>query len=185
MLISEAREAGSLAASRAHLPAAQLRRNLDRKMRIAYIVTTLGIGGAEKQTIQIAERMHARGHVVVLLVLRGPCDQEWETRLPVMRLNLSKNILQVLRGLRFARSFLSVYGADIVHSHTFPANLFARFLRASGSTARVINTIHNVREGNWLRSILYRATNRWLTSSTAVSEAVRESYVSPLPDLAG
>uniref|UniRef100_E6PYX7 Glycosyltransferase subfamily 4-like N-terminal domain-containing protein n=1 Tax=mine drainage metagenome TaxID=410659 RepID=E6PYX7_9ZZZZ len=154
-------------------------------MRIAYIVTTLGIGGAEKQTIQIAERMHARGHVVVLLVLRGPCDQEWETRLPVMCLNLSKNILQVLCGLRFARSFLSVYGADIVHSHTFPANLFARFLRASGSTARVINTIHNVREGNWLRSILYRATNRWLTSSTAVSEAVRESYVSPLPDLAG
>ena len=158
-------------------PAEKAEWNSRLDMRIAYIVTTLGIGGAEKQTIQIAERMHARAHVVLLMVLLAPAEHEWPTELPVVRLNLSRNISGVLKGLRFARTFLTVFGADILHSHTFPANVFARLLRATGSSAKVINTIHNVREGGWMRSMLYRATNRWLTRATAVSEAVRETYV--------
>lgn len=146
-------------------------------MRIAYVLTTLGIGGAEKQAIQIAESMRARGHVVVLLILLPPCEQEWETKLPVMRLNLAKNPLSLFRILGFAHNFLSMYGPDILHSHTSPANLFARLLRATGSSACVINTIHNVREGGWFRRALYRLSNRWVDRSTAVSVAVLERCV--------
>ena len=39
-------------------------------MRIAYMLTSLGIGGAERQVIALAERMAARGHAVVLIVLK-------------------------------------------------------------------------------------------------------------------
>lgn len=42
-------------------------------MRIAYMLTSLGIGGAERQAIAIAERMQARGHDVILAVLHSRC----------------------------------------------------------------------------------------------------------------
>ena len=48
-------------------------------MRIAYILTSLGVGGAERQALALAERMAARGHEVSLLVLRGRQPQEWAT----------------------------------------------------------------------------------------------------------
>lgn len=41
-------------------------------MRIAYLLTSLGIGGAEKQVIALAERMALRGHAVVILTLLPP-----------------------------------------------------------------------------------------------------------------
>ena len=39
-------------------------------MRIAYMLTSLGRGGAERQVVALAERMAARGHDVVLIVLK-------------------------------------------------------------------------------------------------------------------
>ena len=119
-------------------------------MRILYILTSLGIGGAEKQVVALAERMAAKGHVVALLVLKHT-DEEWPVKLPVMRLNMRKTPLGVGRGLRFARDFLVLFRPDILHSHTFPANIFTRLLvlmlRSTPLRPRVLNTIHNVNEG--------------------------------------
>ncbi|MEI9969662.1 MAG: hypothetical protein WDM87_13955 [Terracidiphilus sp.] len=33
-------------------------------MRIVYLLTSLGVGGAEKQALAVAERMASRGHAV-------------------------------------------------------------------------------------------------------------------------
>jgi len=38
-------------------------------MRIVYLLTSLGVGGAEKQALAVAERMAKRGHTVAVLVL--------------------------------------------------------------------------------------------------------------------
>ncbi len=38
-------------------------------MRIAYMLTSLGMGGAEWQVVALAERMKARGHAIVLVVV--------------------------------------------------------------------------------------------------------------------
>lgn len=148
-------------------------------MRILYLLTSLGIGGAEKQVVSLAERMAAKGHVVALLVLKHS-DEEWPVKLPVMRLNLRKTPLGVWRGLRFARDFLVLFRPDIVHSHTFPANIFARlltlFLRNKVDRPRILNTIHNVTEGGWHRMVLYRVTDPLSDQSTAVSAAAAERF---------
>ncbi len=39
-------------------------------MRIVTVLTSLGVGGAEKQALAVAERMAKRGHAVALVVLR-------------------------------------------------------------------------------------------------------------------
>src|ERR1700733_16325802 len=97
-------------------------------VRILYILTSLGIGGAEKQVVSLAERMAAKGHTVALIVLKH-ADEEWPVKIPVLRLNLRKTTMGILRGLRFAKNFVTLFRPDILHSHTFPANLFTRLLR--------------------------------------------------------
>jgi glycosyltransferase involved in cell wall biosynthesis len=142
-------------------------------MRIVYCISTLAIGGAEKQALLIAEQMRSRGHIVLVLVLFHSAGVELETKLPTLRLNQPRSLSGFVRGARLARSFLGAFGADIVHSHTYPANLFLSLLRISGASGRVLNTFHNVVEGGRFRRWLARWTQRSMTAATAVSEAVR------------
>ncbi len=149
-------------------------------MRILYLLTSLGIGGAEKQTIALAESMASLGHVVSLLVLKHTVE-ECPARLPVMRLNMSKTLGSLLPSLRFARGFLLVFQPDLIHSHTFPANMFARLLRielkANSRRPLLLNTIHNVFEGGWLRMMAYRLTGQSADWVTCVSNAAAERFI--------
>ncbi len=142
-----------------------------------YVLTTLGIGGAEKQVIGLAQRMAASGHTVALLVLKHADCEEWPVKLPVMRLNMTKSVSGIGNGLRFAAKFLSVFRPDIVHSHTFPANVFGRMLRFYGVKCLLVNTIHNVYEGQWHRMQVYRLTDRMADRVTAVSTSVYDRFV--------
>ena len=146
-------------------------------MRIAYLLTSLGIGGAEKQVIDIAERMARRGHSVLILVLLPPQTQQWPTILPVEHLHIRKTPAAALRGMMRARRALRTFAPDILHSHTFHANIVARLLHLSGSAPRVISTIHNVYEGDWLRMFAYRLTDPLSLRTTAVSHAAAERYI--------
>jgi glycosyltransferase involved in cell wall biosynthesis len=152
----------------------------ERPVRILYILTSLGIGGAEKQAIDLAEQMKARGHVVALMVLKHVAE-EWPTKLPVFRLNLKKTPIGVLRGLRFAQGFLAIFRPDIVHSHTFPANIFGRLLRMMPRSEyripKLVNTIHNINEGGRHRMLAYRLTDSIADRITAVSAAAAERFI--------
>jgi glycosyltransferase involved in cell wall biosynthesis len=144
-----------------------------------YIVTSLGVGGAERQTISLAESMAARGHVVALLSLKH-AEQELPFTLPAMRLNMRKTPAGLWRALGFAQNFVTLFRPDILHSHTFPGNIFARLLRLfmarEQATPVVINTIHNVYEGGWHRKLIYRVTASLADCITAVSEAVAQAH---------
>jgi glycosyltransferase involved in cell wall biosynthesis len=146
-------------------------------MRIAYMLTSLGIGGAEQQVVALAERMSAHGHDVALIVLRSAAARQWPTALTVVYLDMTKSPATLpgafMRGRRFLRSFQP----DILHSHTFPANMAARILRAMGATPTVLATIHNIYEGGLHRTIAYRLTDMLCVHTTAVSQAVADRYV--------
>src|SRR6476659_7940890 len=115
-------------------------------MRIAYMLTSLGIGGAERQVIALAERISARGHAVVLLVLRPRQPEEWPATADVVHLAMDKSLAGIGSGLAHAHRFLRAFRPDLMHSHTFPANITARMLHLLGSTPRVVSTIHNIYE---------------------------------------
>jgi len=146
-------------------------------MRIAYMLTSLGIGGAERQVIALAERMAARGHEVAVIVLLAQGSSEWQTSLPVVHLGMTKSPKAIGRGLMRCRRFLRSFQPDILHSHTFPANIAARVLGAMRATPRVVSTIHNVYEGGLHRTIAYRLTDGFCQRCTAVSQAVADRYV--------
>ena len=146
-------------------------------MRIAYMLTLLGIGGAEKQVIAIGELMASRGHEVVLVVLRSAQEHECPTKLHVHHLGIKKSFPGVMRGMVRARQLLRSFKPDLLHSHTFPANMMARMLRAGGAAPAVLSTIHNVFEGSWHRTLAYRITDPLSIHTSGVSQAVADRYL--------
>ena len=116
-------------------------------MRIAYVLTSLGMGGAERQALAQAQRMAERGHTVAILVLRSRLDEEWPTKLDTLYLNMRKTPFSFLKGLAQARRFLLEFKPDLLHSHSFHANIVARLLKVLVPGAVVLSTVHNVYEG--------------------------------------
>jgi glycosyltransferase involved in cell wall biosynthesis len=145
-------------------------------MKIACVITTLAMGGAERLALDLAHRMVQRGHHVQVLVLGEAEPKEWPTELPVLRLGITRNPLRALAGFWKARRALREFAPDIVHSHCFYSNLFARLLRLCGVRARLLSTVHNVYEGPWLRMLAYRLTD-WLADGVVfVCQAGAERY---------
>jgi glycosyltransferase involved in cell wall biosynthesis len=145
-------------------------------MRLVYVLTSLGMGGAERVVLALASRMAQRGHSVALLVLRPPVAEQWPTTLPVIHLEMRRNPISVLTGMMRARRFLRDFHPDMVHSHSFHANIVARLLKGQ-APAQVISTVHNVYEGSWLRMLAYRLTDSLSRCTTAVSQAAADRFV--------
>jgi glycosyltransferase involved in cell wall biosynthesis len=146
-------------------------------MRIVYVLTSLGVGGAEKQVIALAERMKSRGHKVLLLVLLARQAEQWPTSLDVIHLDFSKSLVSLCSGFNRLYRSLCGFHPDLIHSHTFPANMAARLYRIFSRRAPVISTIHNVYEGGWWRMKAYRFSDGLSRAMTAVSHAAGERYV--------
>jgi glycosyltransferase involved in cell wall biosynthesis len=146
-------------------------------MRIVFVLTCLGVGGAERQALAVAERMRARGHTVALMTLRPELAEEWPTEIQTIRLDMLRTPLSLVRGLAQAREFLREFRPDLVHSHTFHANIFARLLKVLAPALVLISTIHNVYEGGRLRMLAYRLTDRFAFCTTAVSEAAARRFI--------
>ena len=145
-------------------------------MRIVYVLTSLGMGGAERQTIALAEWMASRGHTIAFVVLRSRQPEEWPTRLDVLYLDIFKSPRSIIIGLIRARRFLKAFRPDLVHSHTYHANLVARLLKLLTPT-QVVSTMHNVYEGGRLRMLAYCLTDSLAGRTTAVSEAVAQHAI--------
>ena len=141
------------------------------------MLTSLGVGGAERQAVALAERMVARGHAVSLIVLRDRQPHEWPTTLNVVRLDVHKNPASLLGGLAKGRRFLRYFRPELIHSHTYPANMASRLLKISFPTTAVISTVHSVYEGPWPRILAYRLSDFLSRRTTTVSQAGAARYV--------
>lgn len=146
-------------------------------MRIVYVLTSLGMGGAERQVIALAERMAKRGHAVVLLVLRPRLPAEWPSSLETIHLDIDKSPGSLLRALVQAKRFLQVFHPDLLHGHSFHGNLAARLFKLFDRKVIVLSTVHNVYEGRWPRMLAYRLTDPFSDRTTAVSDAAATRFV--------
>ena len=150
-------------------------------MRIVYVLTSLGMGGAERQVLALARRMAERAHTVSLLILRPPIAEQWPTELPVFHLQMRRagfsTGLSVLAGFGEARRYLRELRPDVVHSHSFHANIVARMLKLTVPSMVVLSTVHNVDEGGWHRMLAYRLTDGLCRRTTAVSQAAADRFM--------
>lgn len=146
-------------------------------MRIAYILTSLATGGAERQVLALAQRMQVHGHSVLIVVLRPQCTSQCPTHLDVMHLDLFKNPVSAVRAYRRALEILQAFRPHIVHSHNFHGNLLARLLKLAIPSLPVLSTMHNTYEGGRMRMLTYRLTDPLSIGSVAVCNAIADRYV--------
>jgi glycosyltransferase involved in cell wall biosynthesis len=166
------------------------RRNLSYEgadgMRIVYVLTSLGIGGAERQALELAARMQRRGHAVALVVLREPLAGQrehwehsgaWPNAALFEHLGMRRQPLSFLLALARAAEIVRRFRAEIVHSHSFHANIFARLASMRQRSTPLVCTVHNVYEGAWPRMLAYRLTDRLCAKTTAVSQAAAQRFM--------
>ncbi|RRD91305.1 glycosyltransferase [Conchiformibius steedae] len=139
-------------------------------MKILYVITGLGLGGAEKCVLSLAEAMCQRGHDVKIAYLTGKV---------VLKPKYTEIDLISLKPHSFRHIFCSFYKylkliesfrPDVVHSHMVHANIFARIGRLFKPIPKLISTAHSSNEGGRFRMLAYRLTHNLSDITTNVSQ---------------
>jgi glycosyltransferase involved in cell wall biosynthesis len=148
-------------------------------LRILFLSTSMGMGGADSQLLSAAQELRRRGHEIFIISMTplGPMGLE------ARKVGLFTESLQMRRGLpdprgllRLAR-FVRSWRPDVVHSHMVHANLLARAVRFFAPVPALVSTIHNINEGGRARMAAYRLTNGLVDHMTIVSEAAANRFV--------
>ncbi|MEB0203938.1 glycosyltransferase [Pseudomonas sp. CCC3.1] len=144
-------------------------------MKILYVVTGLGVGGAERQVLDLADRFGIQGHEVKICYLTGPALlRPMLNSIELIPLNLKKTIPGFMLGIINLGKIIKNFAPDVVHAHMVHANLFTRIIRPFCSIKKLINTAHNTNEGGRARMLAYRLTHSLADVTTNVTlEAVR------------
>jgi len=144
-------------------------------MRILYVITGLGVGGAERQVIDLAERFQQRGHEVKICYLTGPALlRPKNDSIELVSLDVEKTFSGLMGGLFKLRRLVKQFNPDVVHAHMVHANLLSRLTRPFCSIKKLVNTAHNTHEGGKARMLAYRLTHSLADVTTNVTlEAVR------------
>ncbi|PKF32910.1 glycosyltransferase [Acinetobacter proteolyticus] len=150
-------------------------------MKILYVITQLGVGGAESVLVSMANTMIALGHDVEVVSLLNIKKQHFDDRVRVHLLDLKHKPVSSL--IKF-RSILSSLKPDVVHSHCLHANIVTRLIRVICPMKRLITTAHNTYEGQGMIMSIFKYTNFLSNKITNVStDAVKtfenNKYVKP------
>lgn len=130
-------------------------------MRIFYVISELGFGGAEKQLVELSKQLCRRGHAVSIYTLNDQVARKAELEGSGVELVIdqkrSKLDFAVLRRLR--RAILERQ-PDVVHGFLFDGDIYAR-LAAFATGVPVLNSERNDSyELSLLQKVAHRATRR-------------------------
>ena len=167
--------------------------------RVAQMIETLQMGGAENLAVQIANALADRGldsHLYVL-VESGPLEERIDPRVVVRHFDIHRKPLRnlpgfaatVWNGYKRLRRAIRKDRIDLIQSHLPGANFWG-LLMSLRRACRVVPTVHNNREfdygdaDNPLRARLRRLAYRWMIGQcdamVAVSEQSRFSLLQAL-----
>ena len=155
-----------------------------RTGRVAYLVTSSGMGGAEREVCYLARAFRRRGWEVAavsMLPLEPPVSDLEADGVHTSSLGMRRGVPDP-RALGRLRDFIRRWQPDVLHAHMVHANLLARLSRLVAKVPVLVSTIHNQDEGAQWRYVAYRLTDRLsdvttTVSRVAVGEAIRRGGV--------
>lgn len=148
-------------------------------MKICYLTTGLGFGGAERELVQLAIGMKKHGHEVVvvsLLPLLGLAEELRAAGIEAESLRMSRGRPSLAALLALRRRFAELR-PEVVHSFMWHANLMARLARRRDLVPVLISTAQNTHEGGLWRDRLTRWTSRLPELTSQVSRAGYQRYL--------
>lgn len=147
-------------------------------MKILLITTGLGMGGAEKQVLDLADEFVTLGHQVMVMSLTGDKVITTQSKeVQFTELFMSKTPIGLVKALCNARKCIQSFKPDVIHSHMVHANIFSRILRLVIKMPMLVCTAHNTNEGGKGRILAYRYTNFLADINTNVSDEAVEAFI--------
>ena len=146
--------------------------------KILFVITGLGVGGAEKQVCLLADKLSELGHHVKIISLVGAPDTLPQNKeIEVHNLYMRKNPSSIIQVLMTMKRIVKDYSPDVIHGHMFHANIFTRFLKLiSNDKVYLVNTAHSNNEGGKLRMLVYRFTDPLCDVTTNVSVGALDAF---------
>ncbi|ELV7529229.1 glycosyltransferase [Edwardsiella ictaluri] len=145
--------------------------SLNKVCRVCFVITGLGMGGAEKQVCDLADSLSIGNIDIIIINLTGEAIlKPVSSNVTIYSINMKKNLMGFISALLKVRKILARFKPDIVHSHMYHANIFSRILRLTYPFPKLICTAHSTNEGGRIRMLLYRITDFLATISTNVSQ---------------
>jgi glycosyltransferase involved in cell wall biosynthesis len=148
-------------------------------MRILFLSTSMGMGGADSQLLAAAQELRVRGHDVLIVSLTplGPMGLRARSLgIPTESLEMPRGIPDP-RGLVRLIRLVRAWQPNVLHSHMVHANLMARTLKLVAPVPALVSTIHNIYDGGPLLMAAYRLTNGLVDAMTIISEAAADRFI--------
>lgn len=146
-------------------------------MKILYVITGLGQGGAERIVCDLADQMNAQGHTVKIAYLTGDIlTKPYSTDIEIIKINLN-HLFTLPRAYQKLSKVIRHFSPDVVHAHMVHANIFTRLVRVNTPIRKLICTAHNSNEGGWIRMQSYRFTHKLADLTTNVSKEASQAFI--------
>ena len=148
-------------------------------MRILYIISSLGIGGAEKQLCNLSDNLFLyKKHKVNIIVLNNNIQTKPKNKnIKIFSLNITKNPISFLIGLNKLINLIKKIKPDLINAHLFHAIIISRITKILFRKIPLICTLHNSIYKISLRSKLLKYSSFLSDLNTAVSRSALESYL--------
>lgn len=149
-------------------------------MRILHVITTIDIGGAEKQLLELCRSQIKSKHVVKVAYLKGPSSLENEFQESKVLIDSTVRSSNLLMQPRVLRRLIKEFDPEIVHFHLPRAELMGALARYP---KRYMISRHNtesfIPQGpEKLSRFLSKAVTRRAYSVVAISETVKDFLTS-------
>ncbi|XKH58855.1 glycosyltransferase [Halomonas sediminis] len=146
-------------------------------MKILLVITSLGVGGAERLLTNLADYFVSAGHEVLLASFHGEAElRPYDARVQLVNLQMRRSPLAVLAGIWRLHRLVRSFRPDVVNSHLVHANILTRLLRLVTPMPRLVSSAHNTNEEGLGRMLAYRLTDRLADISTNVSVRAVEAF---------
>lgn len=145
-------------------------------MKILYLITGLGGGGAEKVVVDLADQMSKRGHQIKIAYLKGSIvvrPENHSIELVYLGLETSKDAMNAYQNYK---KLINIFNPNVVHAHMVHANIFARISRKFCYVPKLICTAHSNNEGGKARMLAYKLTHNLSDLTTNVSKSATKSF---------
>lgn len=145
-------------------------------MRVLFLITGLGGGGAEKVITGLADQMVLLGHQVKIAYLKGDIVvRPQNPKIDLIYLGL-EGVCKSHGAFKNYKTLLLDYQPDVVHAHMVHANIFARISRVFLPVPRLICSAHSNNEGGRFRMLAYKYTHKLADVTTNVSKNASHSF---------
>jgi glycosyltransferase involved in cell wall biosynthesis len=150
-----------------------------KEFTILYLITGLRLGGAERQLLLLSDQIRAAGYKVLVVAMEsdGIMANSFKNKgITVLELDI-KGVESLFTGYKKMKTIVDDFSPDIIHSHMIHANLFGRIFKFFNPRYKLINTAHNIKEGNRFLMKGYSLTRILTDWSTNVSMEALDHYV--------